>query len=124
MTASIHKRSFLFQHTALLFLLAALCAAFVAAGCERGGPGSALGITPGAVTLNSATRSVIFTVGSGTNAASFPLEWTVSDPYLGGIVRSEGPVATYVRLNPDGRNVVTAKDQNGVEGIAFVYQIQ
>lgn len=123
MTHSIHRRIAALQRRVPLLLLAGLFATAVAAGCEQGSAGSALGISPGAVTMSSASAYVTFAVGSGTNATSLPLEWTVSNPYLGRIVRSEGLTATYVRFTPNGRNSITVKDQNGVEGIAMVYQV-
>jgi len=123
MIIAAHRRKWQSRPGRTFFLLV-FFTAIAASSCEKGGPGPALGIIPSYATVTTAKGYIVLTVSSGTDKDSFPLEWTVSNPYLGRIIRSDGLRATYARLRPNGWNRVTVKDQHGVEGIAVIYQIE
>ncbi|MCX7590906.1 MAG: hypothetical protein N2255_04690, partial [Kiritimatiellae bacterium] len=103
---------------------------FVAAGlftltsCEEAENLKSLTVTPSFVVLPTGSNVVEFTVGTnGLGPLSFPLEWSVSRPDLGRIVRSAGAMAVYQRNPAFGENTVVVRDQYHNEGYATVRQI-
>jgi len=66
---------------------------------------------------------VVFTVAVNDTLA-FPLEWSVANPALGGIVSHSGSNAVYkANSGAKGENIVTVRDQYENEGTAIVTQL-
>ena len=98
------------------------------AGCEQANGLSGVDVEPSSVTLASGSNTVEFTVvATSSNAApknfDLPIEWRVSDPSLGTIIRSSGFSAVYKRTGKNGDNTVIARDPYDAEGYATVHQI-
>lgn len=93
-------------------------------GCEEAENLKSLTVTPAFVVLPTGSNVVEFTVGTnGLGPLSFPLEWSVTKPELGRIVRSSGATALYQRSPAFGENTVVVRDQYSNEGFATVRQI-
>lgn len=111
-------------------ILVAVVAAMTLTGCEQGDGTTALTVDPVEVNLTTATgtnrTSITFTVIEGLRDLSLPLEWKVSNPYLGNIAWASGTTATYAPASLTGSNlgvnVITVKDQYGAQGQASVIQ--
>jgi hypothetical protein len=56
------------------------------------------------------------------NVLNLPLQWSVADATLGRIQAEAGVTAVYLSTGKIGNNVVTVRDQSGVEGVAAVSQ--
>jgi len=101
-------------------------AAGVWTGCESAGNTDGLSISPSSPTLGSgssnSTSAVVFTVGVRDSLA-LPLQWSVSNPSMGGIISASGSNATYVaNAGKTGDNIITVQDQYGNKGSAVVIQ--
>ena len=104
------------------------------AGCESASTDTGITVTPEETTLEGIGATVLLTASSptppvtaadGTNievTLYLPLEWTVSNPDLGGILASAGYTAVYECNGTIGQNVITVTDQAGNEGEAAVSQ--
>ena len=88
-------------------------------GCDSSSSGTNITIEPSSVFLPTEVGSVAFTASGSTNLL-LPLEWSVSNPELGGILRSEGLTAIYGSTGQAGNNAITVRDQGGREGVAVV----
>jgi hypothetical protein len=110
--------------------LAAVAWMLGAAGCEDAETSSALSVTPASSELIGRGATVVLTASmpgdiAPTNTSEeviLPLEWSVSNPSLGGIMRSAGHTAVYESNGTVGQNVVIAKDLFGREGLAAINQ--
>ena len=102
-------------------LAAAVCVVVVS--CEKASDVGGVSIDPPDTVLAGSSNTVYFTVSVPSNSATaLPLEWSVSDPGLGGIRGVAGVNAVYIRGSPNGINIVTAKSPDGSKGIAVVHQ--
>ena len=99
--------------------------------CEDTERGTAIVVTPDTSTLYIANATVVLTAAPAEDPALstnevdvlfLPLEWSVSDPSLGGIVSSGGYSAVYASTGRVGQQSIRVKDQGGSDGVAVVYQ--
>lgn len=60
--------------------------------------------------------------GEAEDALLLPLEWSVHNPGLGGMMRSAGHTAVYESNGRRGQNVIFVKDRQGREGVLAVNQ--
>lgn len=104
--------------------------AFGTTGCDDAETGSALIVTPedSEVAGNGSTVFLTAALASDDDPTNrneeiiYPLEWSVRNPTLGGIMNSSGNSAVYESNGARGQNVVFAKDQFGREGLAVINQ--
>lgn len=73
-------------------------------------------------TSTNDTSTTTITSNMALNDLSYPLEWSVSNPAMGTIIRSSGDTALYRMNAVSGHQVITVRDQYGNEGYASVYQ--
>lgn len=107
----------------VLCMLAAFPAlVWLTSGCEKDS-GSALGVSPGNVTIGRNVATLTLAVVSGTRDLSLPLEWRVANPQLGTITQSAGFMAVYANSGQVGVNTVSVRDQYGAEGFAVITQV-
>ncbi len=79
------------------------------------GDGSSTNMSVKATTTNDLPTA------ANNDRTYYPLEWTVSNPYLGIILSSTGNSAVYQsNAHVAGVNVITCRDQSGREGQASV----
>ena len=108
------------------FLLAGVifCGLLISSGCEDAETGSGLILTPqdSALLGQGATVSITASMPDEDDEVILPLTWTVSNPSLGGILRSAGYTAVYESNGRIGQNVVICRDGLGREGLASVNQ--
>lgn len=99
--------------------------------CEDTDRGTAIVVTPDTSVLYVANATVVLTAapaedpGTSTNEVDMlflPLEWSVSDPRLGGIVSSGGYTAVYASTGRVGQQNIRVKDQGGSDGVAVINQ--
>lgn len=109
--------------------IACALAAMLATGCEDAETESGLTLTPASSELIGQGATVLLTaelaVEPGTNVHDqviLPLTWSVSNPSLGGILRSAGYTAVYESNGRIGQNVVICRDGFGREGLASINQ--
>jgi hypothetical protein len=102
------------------------------AGCDDAATGPVISVTPDSVDLTGA-KTVVLTAQGGeagdtaavpTNVLYMPLEWSVHNPQLGGIMSSAGHTAVYESNGRVGQNVVFVKDQSGREGVVAINQVR
>ena len=93
-------------------------------GCEEAKGVGGLEVDPATVTLGTNDASVVITVvgGIADSSLAMPLAWEVSNASLGQITASSGLTAVYRRLDANGVNTVTVRDQFGKEGYATITQ--
>lgn len=109
------------------FLLGGILAAV---SCEDAETRSAIEVTPDHADLYGNGATAVFTAEAVFNPDTtnrneelvYPLEWSVSNPSLGGIMKSAGNSAVYESNGTRGQNVVIVRDQFGREGLAGVSQ--
>ena len=107
----------------VVWLLLAAAACVVAVGCEKANDLGGVSVDPPDVVLGGSSNVVYFTASvPSNNATALPLQWSVSDPGLGGFRGVAGVNAVYIRNAPDGINVVTVRTPDGSKGIAVVRQ--
>ncbi|MFC1453322.1 hypothetical protein ACFLSJ_08275 [Verrucomicrobiota bacterium] len=90
-------------------------------GCEEADGTATLGVDPSTASLLADGDTETFTVGSGLRELSLPLEWQVTYPGRGRIIRTAGNSAVYERI-ASGANVIVVRDQYDAEGLATVNQ--
>lgn len=105
----------------LVLMLTAI--AWLAVGCENGGSGNSLTIDPANSMIGRNIAQLTLTIAGGLRDLSLPVEWSVTNPELGHIEHTGGPVAVYTRTALTGLQIISVRDQYGVEGIAAVDQI-
>lgn len=121
--------------TKRLIRLAGCLAAVVimagSAGCEDAETKSGLSVDPPSSDLIGRGATVVLTASMPGDIAVttninqeviLPLQWSVSNPSLGGIMRSAGYSAVYESNGTIGQNVIIVKDGYGREGLASVNQ--
>ena len=121
--------------TKRLIRLAGCLAAVVimagSAGCEDAETKSGLSVDPPSSDLIGRGATVVLTASMPGDIAVttninqeviLPLQWSVSNPSLGGIMRSAGYSAVYESNGAIGQNVIIVKDGYGREGLASVNQ--
>lgn len=96
----------------------------LASGCEDAETGSGLTLTPASSELTGPGATVLLTASMPDEGDEviLPLTWSVSNPSLGGILRSAGYTAVYESNGRIGQNVVICRDGLGREGLASVNQ--
>lgn len=102
-------------------LAAGVGLSWLAAGCDDSG--QLLDVEPGTITMGPSISTSVLAVVSGTQDQSLPLEWNVTDPNLGQIVRNSDYSAIYFRTANNGLNIVVVSDQLGAQGFASVNQV-
>lgn len=102
-----------------------------AAGCEDAETRSGLTVDPPSSELIGRGATVVLTVSMPGDVAVttninqeviLPLRWSVSNPSLGGMMRSAGYSAVYESNGTIGQNVIMVTDGYGREGLAAVNQ--
>ena len=104
----------------LVSLLAGVC------GCEKNdGDGIRfLEVSPSSAVVGTNITWFTITVIDGTRELSFPLTWETQNDLIGFIRQpSAGLSALYERTPNNGVNIVTVRDQYGVEGYCHVNQV-
>jgi hypothetical protein len=93
-------------------------------GCEDAETGSGLTLDPPSADLTGqgATVSLTASMPEEGEEVILPLTWSVSNPSMGGILRSAGYTAVYESNGRIGQNVVICRDGLGREGLASVNQ--
>ena len=95
-------------------------------GCEKNdGDGIRfLALEPSTATVGTNILWFTITVVDGTRELSLPLEWSVQNSGIGFIRQpTAGLSATYQRTPNNGINIVTVRDQYGVEGYCHINQV-
>jgi hypothetical protein len=92
-------------------------------GCEDRRQDSDIAIDPQSSTLSKGGDTVVLTVTDPNGVLVRPLQWSVTNPALGAIMRAAGDSAIYQRGAADGSNGVVVRDDTGREGIAEIIQI-
>lgn len=94
-------------------------------GCEDAETASAaLSLSPPDAELTGRGATQVFTASVTVEEEDvyLPLQWSVSNPSLGGILSSSGMSAVYESNGTIGQNVVICRDALGREGLAAVNQ--
>lgn len=101
-------------------------------GCEGTSTHAAITVTPSEVEYTGSMAVAVMFIAEKTplpgeelssnrwDRLYLPLEWSVKDSSLGGIIAASGYSAEYAGTGRTGLQVVTVRDQAGNEGIAVV----
>lgn len=95
-------------------------------GCEKADGVNGLALSPASATLGGTSNAVSMVTFTAqvSGPLALPLEWSVSNPAIGGIVAQSGSNAVYkAKSGAKGDNVITVRDQYDNEGMAVVTQL-
>lgn len=106
---------------ALVAGLGAGVLAWTLTGCEEATDTAGVSVSPSSVTLTASNNTAQFSATTSGDLA-LPLEWSVTDPGLGGISYHAGSNAVYTRTSASGDNIIIVVDQYGRQGMASVHQ--
>ncbi len=111
---------------------AALAAGMIfACGCDDTSVSEVIDVEPGTVEMEGRGSALLTARLRGEDATTstnqvdnlfLPLEWSVQNPDLGGVMSRGGHSAVYESSGRRGANVVFVKDQIGREGVVAVNQ--
>jgi hypothetical protein len=111
-------------------ILALVSSMIMWVGCEKSTTDVSINITPQSETVSNWPVVVTFTASlpgsTDTNSSRslfHPLEWQISDPGLGRILRTAGDSAVYEAIAGPGVNTITVRDQAGYEGVAAINHV-
>jgi hypothetical protein len=97
-------------------------------GCDDARTADPIEMDPASVEVTGAGSVVLRAMAPETDGAGealyMPLEWSVYNRSLGGVMSSAGHTAIYESNGKVGRNVVFVKDQSGREGIVAINQVR